>query len=351
MKALYYIIFILLNFNSFGQNEIKTYNGKYGNNGIAIYQYFENDEFVRIYNGSFTYKDKYGTLTGNFLNNKKNGEWKCIINNKINVNEVEKIQIIGNYDNGYLTGKWKYVRQLYNNNVESLYELREANFDSSKFIKNMKYYVKKAKSIDSITLFFNNKGFIEGNYKVISKEYGNDFISNMTFNDGILCKLITIKNSTGEIIEKYDIKELVNNFITNNNSNNKIIEIDNIKYSCDKFILNCSNSDSATNFEFLNGGMTENNYTIYNINDNKYHDSQKRFKFFSLKDNNSHFNRYGNEKINSQLLFWLDLTAGNFTYIKENIGINYSLIFPKTSFYSLYITQYEKIKDFIIKEK
>jgi hypothetical protein len=149
---------------------------------------------------------------------------KCNINYKLNANEVEKIQIIGNYENGNLSGKWKYVRQLFNDNVEISYEIREAQFDSSKFINSMKYFNKKGKNIDSLTLYFNNKGFLDGNYKVFSKEYGNDYISNITFNDGIQSKLITIKNSTGEIIEKYDFKEIANNYVANS-IDNKIVEI------------------------------------------------------------------------------------------------------------------------------
>ena len=346
MKLLFFTSLFYLYINVFSQNDIKTYNGIYGNNGTAIYQYYEDENLNRYYHGDFIYKNKYGTLHGNFINDKKNGKWECTYYEKLNAFEVKKVNIIGYYDNGNLTGKWTYIKHLYYNNTETLYEIHEAQFDSSRFVNKIKYFSKKGKKVDSLTLFVNTKGLIEGTYRIYSTEYGNDFFSNITFNDGIVSKLTTIKNSTGEIVEKFDIKEIVDTFINKYNNNN--INIYNKVYSCDRYVLTLSKSDYSTRFGF-DGTITNNGYEIYNLKEQKYHDSQYNFNFISMKDFKSYPNRYGNEKINSEIVFWLNLTSGDFEFgMKENRGINYSLTFPKSSFYYLRITPYETIKEYII---
>jgi len=61
---------------------IKTYSGPY-ENGKATYQYYEDNNGERIYNGPFTYKSIDGTIriTGTYKNGKRNGSWLCTLIN------------------------------------------------------------------------------------------------------------------------------------------------------------------------------------------------------------------------------------------------------------------------------
>lgn len=56
----------------------KTYSGEYGNsayNGKATYQYIENVDGTRSFDGPFKYTDDYVTISGNFKDNKQVGVW------------------------------------------------------------------------------------------------------------------------------------------------------------------------------------------------------------------------------------------------------------------------------------
>lgn len=76
--ATLFILFIKVSFS-----QTKTYSGEY-ENGIATYQYYENSDFERVLNGTFSYKvtDRregrgYCTIevSGRFKDNIKDGKW------------------------------------------------------------------------------------------------------------------------------------------------------------------------------------------------------------------------------------------------------------------------------------
>lgn len=118
------LLSILILFNAFSQ-DIKTYDGEYEDsyggtgNGHAIYQYFENEDYERIYHGNFSYQSTLNTndrnsltiIKGKFKNNKKVGDW-------IYSREYKKLgyqtTIKGKYKEGLKDGQWSFYQKGYN---------------------------------------------------------------------------------------------------------------------------------------------------------------------------------------------------------------------------------------------
>ncbi len=113
MKNLITLIFILVGLSVNAQT-LKTYSGAYPlmflsveHNGKATYTYKERDDGERIYHGNFKYSDYWNTLSGNFNNNKQDGQWvrvnktNAIINGK---NFTGTIKTTITYKNGVLDG-------------------------------------------------------------------------------------------------------------------------------------------------------------------------------------------------------------------------------------------------------
>jgi hypothetical protein len=117
---------------------IQTYNGEFPNGttdkGDANYNYYiKNDE--RVKHGKFTYTQNtttnYGyytaTITGNFVNGKKNGFWS----HNITFKDVQtaggsystgSIKLTNNYKNGLPHGLWNYAENYKIRNRRNLYE-------------------------------------------------------------------------------------------------------------------------------------------------------------------------------------------------------------------------------------
>lgn len=199
MKNLVLLI-ILFSFNTFSQN-LKTYDGQYedsyggSGNGHANYQYFENEDFERIYNGDFSYKSTLQTndrnsitvIQGKFKNNKKIGEW---LYNR----EYKKLgyhtTIKGKYKEGLKDGQWSFYQKGYNERSKSgiTYYLI---FKNDTLIGEIK--------INDLEGSFNERGGYSG--KWISSSGSYETIAE--FENNLLIKLIDRKSSTGEIYSKY----------------------------------------------------------------------------------------------------------------------------------------------------
>ncbi|MDE6351922.1 MAG: hypothetical protein K2K88_02110, partial [Muribaculaceae bacterium] len=103
----------------------KTYSGPYGNRsrpyggtitGTATYQYIDDPNGGRIYDGSFKYKDEEVTYTGNFKNNRQVGKWVYERLNKNNCPQalVKTVATLTFDENGHLNGPYSEVEHYRN---------------------------------------------------------------------------------------------------------------------------------------------------------------------------------------------------------------------------------------------
>lgn len=100
-------------------NVIQTYNGEF-KEGIARYQYYENENGERIYNGYFEYENtnRKQKLTGYFRDNIIDSVWRFYKNNAV----VSTIQ----FKEGLRDGKWSYKeKRVVKNERAKYYDLVE----------------------------------------------------------------------------------------------------------------------------------------------------------------------------------------------------------------------------------
>ncbi len=191
----------------------KTYNGDF-ENGTAVYQYYENKDFERIFDGSFTYTASINSIknktvgvennnywiTGQFKDNLKSGPWqekKTFLLDGNKNNYLTNI-ISGSYENGLRVGKWTY---------------NSKGVKDSKTYEKITYYnfnknilVGKIFSEGHIDGNIDNIGVFQGiwNVKTDGKEYIAEFLN------GIFIKLIVRKIENGNILFKYAVSDFYN---------------------------------------------------------------------------------------------------------------------------------------------
>lgn len=193
--------------------ELKTYKGDY-EGGQATYQYFETDEFERIYQGSFSLtnmpynmqpgysvKESKFSCNGNFNDGYKEGEWVYVADNFKNVDgHLLKDTFKGSYINGYKNGAFTYTR--YNktkrrNDIEI-----NVNYRNDTIVGDF-----KSTHTDKSTLVVSGKldddGFATGTWTEKTKFQ----VTIMKFYDGYCYYLGVRSLQTGEIDVRLDEKE------------------------------------------------------------------------------------------------------------------------------------------------
>lgn len=259
MKPLTTILFTVLTGTTFGQT-LKSYSGSY-EGGQATYQYYENVDFERIFNGKFSYTD---------------------IRNNLNLSGVHipsGTEITGTYKDNLKTGIWtaketlsSYVPQLGNTKVTMVLS---GSFVSGKRQGpwTMKSSVTSAKKNGASTalLNFNNniltgsvdienvKGNLDNQGKFIQswsiKDEETEYIAE--FRNNVFVKLIKRETSKGTILFKYDNQNNVNLFLDNQKEFEKVVQVNGKRY----IILDCDKLDKFYNED-----------NPYNENDRVFHD-------------------------------------------------------------------------------
>ncbi len=210
MKLKPILLFIILTWNITKSQNIKTYSGNY-ESGKATYQYFENSDYERIFNGTFTYSrandypaaytsgrvSENIVITGTFKNNKKNGLWEAKKSFKSGLGsaiygDLSVIQILkGNFNNGLKTGLWTYKEtSVVNKKNESVnYQF---NFSNNILVGDI--------STNNITGRFDETGKFLGTWSI--KSDGTEYIAE--FENNIFSKLIVRDVADGKIRMKYN---------------------------------------------------------------------------------------------------------------------------------------------------
>lgn len=207
IKITFALIILIGIFQNIFSQQLKTYQGPY-KEGTVTYQYYDNPNYEREYQGTFKYTAKYITISGQYINNKRVGPWTTIkVTDPIyeNIKEI----VTGKYINGNMDGLWTLKRTdlktnkiLINSSVhfKDGYLIDEFKYSNSKFSSDE--YGKKTDL--SLIGKFNDKGNFDSTWVLNYKINEIPFEDIKKLKDGFLYYNLIRNLSTGEIIEKYD---------------------------------------------------------------------------------------------------------------------------------------------------
>lgn len=240
-KTITLILFILLFKLNYGQ-EIKTYKGKF-EQGNAEYEYYDDAEKGRIYNGKFEYlcNEYYKTyqIPVNFIlrkvtkyicyykNDKKQGVFKYNfsieldtlnskydINNRndlINIDRIKKIktredyEMEGYYEKGHRNGIWSFKKknQIFdtlNCKTYDNYSSRQINFKNDTIIGKYDFNIDKY----NVKGEFDNEGYFTG---IINSLCDNKYSESYIIYKSIIISKTLLDKETGKFIDNFNFKE------------------------------------------------------------------------------------------------------------------------------------------------
>jgi hypothetical protein len=194
---------------------IKTFSGPFYK-GKATYQYFENEQYERIYHGKFAYIEGDSLnreissyyLNGSFLNDKRNGKW-IIIAFYSGENYFAKEKLTLNYSNGILNGKFTKIYNDYHNknNVVKL----SGNFKGNIINGVVNWIEVNNSGSKSIKCFFDKDGFMDSTFYF----KGGNMELNSLFKNGFQIKCLYRNLSTGKVLRNFDYTKFYNAFSQN----------------------------------------------------------------------------------------------------------------------------------------
>lgn len=187
--------------------ERKTYRGEYQGfrtQGEATYQYFENADFERIYDGPFRYNStdqNYGIsilISGSYKNNLKNGLWSYKLSQLKPRGEVKSLStsLTGEYQNGNMIKKWSLMRTTiftspyyYNDpNSNIINEKSFCTISNGRFIGPFEFTMRNQKIKGS----FDSNGFLDGEWRINFYFPGDPpFEEIRNYKNGICYKIIS----------------------------------------------------------------------------------------------------------------------------------------------------------------
>jgi hypothetical protein len=203
---------------------IKTYSGPYGK-GNATYQYYEDNNGERVYNGSFAFKGLEGTIKiiGAYKNGKRNGNWECTLTNYFYIAMTMSGTIQVNYLNGNREGISTYSLSKDINAFDvSGKETETARINFKNNIPSGEYFFSLANKVNSNAGIREAKTIIKGSFDESGYKTGEWNIQSVNnnlpteevkrYNKGYCYWYISRISSTGEINKKFDSTEFANNY-------------------------------------------------------------------------------------------------------------------------------------------
>jgi len=233
------ISFLMLpvSFNVSGQT-LKTFQGNY-ENGTATYQYYENQNLERVFQGPFKYK---GAVTGgvkgtSMLNvvgqynlDKKDGKWTYMLADPDIKGTTETVS--GLYSNGEMTEFWTSTTT--SNLTKKTIRKTSATFKNNKLAGELKFdfNISNLKDFSSISItgFFNDSGFFEGTWSTTYTQGNIQYEESRKYRKGVLYFLLHQRLSDGKILEKTDSTFFVDQFFQNYDASKQSAQIGNQKY-------------------------------------------------------------------------------------------------------------------------
>lgn len=214
MKLKSYILLILnIGFFPLHSQETKTYSSE---NGNFVYQYYENLQLDRIYNG--TYKEQSGStlIKGLFKENLKSGNWRYV---KFSIDIYEDRGMDARYEKDFKENKdtiyRKEVSGNYHNNMKNGIWTFKSNYDlKSKEYRNIQRFEFKNDTIIGNIDFTENVGSLSRGYKgqidslgnftgLWQKKINSEREDIIEFHKGFVIKELSRNLVTGDIFKKY----------------------------------------------------------------------------------------------------------------------------------------------------
>jgi len=246
-------------------SQSKTFNGKFNSTnfqGYVTYNYTEQQD-KRNFNGIFIFKTANNSvnISGNFLNDFKNGKWNFVFSNVSNTDfqfrYLISANVFGYFKNGNVDGNWNLTRTKvisFSNNIISeeyqrnlnamsylfngkpldtkksntVTEKSKANFKDNRFYGSFSYNVNDGKS--TVNGQFNENGYFDGDWIINYFKNGILHFQTRTYLKGVLLTIKNKDNSTGEVTKVYDKTIEVNEFFQNYNSTENFSKIGNNYY-------------------------------------------------------------------------------------------------------------------------
>lgn len=190
MKSKIILFALIITIQNISSQEKKKYDGHY-KYGSAKYEYFENKEYERIFDGYFKYvsDDKEFSINGVFKNNMRDGEW-TFTNNLLSY--YQKLYLTkGNYLNGKKNGIWSYAiksKDLKNQDLKILKYSNDTLIDVKLDLKHLKGEI-------------DNRGNFIGEWMYYSLSDDKEIFAE--FKNNIVVKYLSRTRSTGKLITKY----------------------------------------------------------------------------------------------------------------------------------------------------
>jgi hypothetical protein len=184
---------------------LKTYtgafkDGSFENSGKATYTYYENEDFERIYNGSFNYNN--GAVIGFFKNDKRDSIWtftEAGVHNKLNY----KLIIKGSYKDGKMNGLWTYKKtETPANKVlqsSSVFFSNGIMTGDYEYLDNRTVTQRDVESDISVKGKYDKDGFFDGDWIVKYKKNGIEYEERSRYKYGYQYWGLNRDLSTGEI--------------------------------------------------------------------------------------------------------------------------------------------------------
>ena len=206
------LLFSLTTFKVVSQN-IKTYSGKYSEDnasGDATYEYYENENFERIYHGNFKFSrgnsqsklsgQIYREVLGRFNNNFKDGLWTYKTKNE---------EVSGNFVMGLPNGEW--IRKEIDPKTGKMEVFEKVNYKNGKMYGNFYYKGEVGNNTGLITRAevsgkIDDGGYVDGPWTI----KWNDVEDIRKYKDGILYFRIVRNIETGDVAYKVDSTNFVN---------------------------------------------------------------------------------------------------------------------------------------------
>lgn len=237
---------------TYGQT-LKTYTGSYAG-GIATYQYYENTNYERIFNGKFSYKSVKDNvnlyrvhipssieINGTFKNNFKNGLWMAKDEMSTDVPNYGNIKITTTVNGPYLNGKrqdqWRYNIVLLSTK-KNVTENYLVNFNNNILIG--------AVNLSNTKGNLDNQGNFIGTWNIQDKNEGTEYIAE--FKKNVFIKLIKRKVATGEILFRNGNNYITTLFFDSLKTNQNLVIQNGKRYisiDCDKL-----ENDNNQNIEY-----------------------------------------------------------------------------------------------------
>lgn len=223
--------------NAFAQT-LKTFQGNY-ENGTATYQYYENQNFERVFQGQFKYK---GIVTGGvrgtsmfyavgqYNQDKKDGKWSYVLADPDIKGTYETVS--GLYSNGQMTDLWTSTTTL--NLTKKTIRKTSANFKNNKLAGELKfdYNINNLKDFSSISIsgFFNDSSYFEGTWSTTYTQGNIQYEESRKYRNGVLYFLLHRRLSDGKILEKIDSTFFVDQFFQHYDASKQTAQIGNQRY-------------------------------------------------------------------------------------------------------------------------